>query len=118
MTRILLDSPFARVAAEILSEETPVDESGFLSQTAKKKRTRKTVAQLMREKGQGEITRHISQESRLSDQDLIGVGIKYVSDKREVRWAAAPYCWNRRGRLYEKSTLSHSTCDCGDCISS
>lgn len=44
-------------------------------------------------------------EERLSDEELLKIGLESKTTQNKERWRKAPYCWNAKGFLFRNIEL-------------
>ena len=62
-----------------------------------KNRKRLSVAEMREREGDNTITRNVRQEERLTDEELLKIGLRSTHEVNKERWREAPYCWNAKG---------------------
>ena len=71
--------------------------------TKPKEKMRRPSAAEMRKKGGDEaVSRDVPTEERLSDKELLRIGLERMNETNKERWRKAPYCWNEKRFLYEE----------------
>lgn len=68
----------------------------------KKKRKRPSAAEMRKSGGDETVSRDVPPEERLSDAELLKIGLDSVDETNRERWRKAPYCWNEKGFFYEE----------------